>query len=199
MSQSLMKLKQVWLYLSAHGPLSAFGMLIDKCVKMAYHEVRGEWVLKQKDVTFYKRMLNQMREPLHEAYIKYHAADTRELPYPEYEEFMSAVRSCALTINDKTLQNLEVEPKRLHDSLPSTAPRPPVPSATPAPSGTPGTPGTSAAPAPFPTPETRLAELLARLRDILDEFTRKPRTTEAAPAEDTLPGSEAEDYYSDGT
>ncbi len=181
MSQSLIKLKQVWQYLCDHGTLSKFSQLIDKCVKMAFHEVRGVWELKQEDDRFYSRVLKQMREPLHEAYIEYHDASTRDLPYPEYEQFMSAVRSCGFSINDKTLQNLTPEPKRLHDALRTAPPRQPVPSAAPAPPGTPG---------------TRLDELLGRLRDLLDEFTPQPSKTPAAPAEDTRPASSAEDYSS---
>ncbi len=77
-------------------------------------------------------------------------------------------------------------------------PAPPSqPVAAPAPSGTPGTPGTSAAPEPFPTPETRLAELLARLRDIVDEFTRKPRKTTENTAPEPQYASDAEEYVSD--
>ena len=185
MSQALIKLKQVWEFLCDYGTLSTFSQLIDKCVKMAFHYVmctradgtRGlGWELKEPGDAFCERVLRQMKQDLHLAYIAYNEANTRALEYPEYEKFMSALRICGFTISDQTLQNVTPMSKEQHDAL-----RP----AAPAPSGT-----------PVPTPETRLAELLARLRDLLDEFTRKPRRTEAAPAAEARAG-DAEDYASD--
>jgi hypothetical protein len=41
MSQALLKLKQVWQYLCAHGTFSTFSQLIDKCFEMAFHYVWG--------------------------------------------------------------------------------------------------------------------------------------------------------------
>ena len=136
--------------------------------------------MKEQGEAFCERVLTEMRDDLYQAYIAYDEAKTRALEYPEYEKFMSALRICGFTIHDRKLQKLTTMSQEQHDALRPAPPSQPV-----------------AAPASFPPPETRLAELLARLRDLLDEFTRKPRRLPAAPAEEARAG-DAEDYYSDG-
>ena len=182
MSQALTKLKQVWECLRAQHSSSEFAALIDKCVNMAFHEVMGTradgtrglvWELLDTDDVFIQSVLNRMKQHLYQAFKAYHAR-TRELPYAEYDRFMRAAGTCGYATHYQLLMNLPQETAEEHKRYSQ-----PV-----------------AAPASFPTPETRLAELLARLRDIVDEFTRKARRTEAAPDEEARAG-DAEDYASD--
>ncbi len=134
--------------------------------------------MRDTDDVFIQSVLNQMKAHLYKAFKVYHAR-TRELPYAEYDRFMRAAGTCGYATHYQWLMNLPQETQEEHKRYSAAPHSQPV-----------------AAPAPFPTPETRLAELLARLRDILDEFTRKPRRTEAAPVEEARAG-DAEDYDSD--
>ncbi len=107
--------------------------------------------MKEQGDEFCERVLKEMKDDLYQTYIENHTAKTRALEYPEYEKFMSALRICGFTIHDETLRNLTPKSQEEHDALRAAPPRQPV-----------------AAPAPQHT----LDELIARLRDLLREFSR---------------------------
>ena len=104
MSQILFHIQQICAYThTARMPKSTFTTALDECVLLAFTSLIGGQ-LKDTTDAFYERVMRQVRDPLNRAYVAYHEANTRDLPYAEYEKFMSAVHSCGFFLHDAQIQ-----------------------------------------------------------------------------------------------
>ena len=164
MSQVLFRIQQICAYTHSQGMKSRFTNALDECVLLAFTSLIGGQ-LKDTTDAFYERVMRQVRDPLNRAYVAYHEANTRDLPYAEYEKFMSAVHSCGFFLHDARLQTLTQETEEIHTHRGTPQPLPP----------------TQPTPQPQPTQPTQaetrgngntVRALLAQVRALLDELEK---------------------------
>ena len=160
MSQVLFKIQQLSAYTHTAGMKSRFTNALDECVLLAFTSLIGGQLRDTTDA-FYD-VMRQVSGPLSRAYVAYHEAYTRDLPYAEYAKFMSAVHSCGYFVHNARLQTLKQETEEEHNQR-GTQPLQPNPQLPPIPQ-----PHTLQPAAPT----TTVRALLAQVRALLDELEK---------------------------
>jgi hypothetical protein len=164
MSQILFHIQQICAYTHTVGmPKSTFTTALDECVLLAFTSLIGG---KLQDMTpaFIENVMQKVTEPLCRAYLAYNEANSRDLPYAEYQKFISAVRACGHFVYNVNMQNCPLQTEKIYNAR-GTQPLPP----------------TQPTPQPQPTQPTQaetrgngntIRALLAQVRALLDELEK---------------------------
>jgi hypothetical protein len=144
-------------------PQSTFTTALDECVLLAFTSLIGG-NLKDMTPAFIENVMQKVTDPLCRAYLAYNEANSRDLPYAEYQKFISAVRSCGYFVHNDKMQNCLLETEKIYNERGTPQPLPPTPQ-------------------PQPTQPTQQAEtrgngntiraLLAKVRALLDELEKE--------------------------
>jgi hypothetical protein len=140
---------------------SRFTDALDECVLLAFTSLIDGHLIDTTDA-FIKGIMPQVGAFLDTAYVAYHEAYTRDLPYAEYAKFMSAVHACGFFLHNAQLRTLKQETEQEHNQR-GTQPLQPNPQLPPIPQ-----PHTLQPAAPT----TTVRALLAQVRALLDELEK---------------------------
>ena len=126
MSQVLYKIQQICAYThTARMPKSTFTTALDECVLLAFTSLIGG-NLKDMTPAFIENVMQKVTDPLCRAYLAYNEANSRDLPYAEYQKFISAVRACGHFVRNVNMQNCLLETEKIYNER-GTQPLPPTP------------------------------------------------------------------------
>jgi hypothetical protein len=110
-------------------PKSTFTTALDECVLLAFTSLIGG-NLKDMTPAFIENVMQKVTDPLCRAYLAYDEANSRDLPYAEYQKFISAVRSCGHFVYNVNMQNCPLQTEKIYNAR-GTQPLPPTPQPQP--------------------------------------------------------------------
>jgi hypothetical protein len=106
-------------------PKSTFTTALDECVLLAFTSLIGG-NLKDMTPAFIENVMQKVTDPLCRAYLAYDEANSRDLPYAEYQKFISAVRSCGHFVYNVNMQNCPLQTEKIYNARGTPQPLPPT-------------------------------------------------------------------------